>query len=264
MPRVFSREPDADLSGASPGTSASGHPGPSEEESTIPQLMTANPVTTAKSAAPKPSTPRNPPHASGAPKPGPPRPAAPKPGPPRPPAPTGTGSVPKPGSAPVPASEPVPVPPAPREGSGASGTAAPSVPAARQESRPSGPDIRLVPATPESALDVADDTVDRLLDQGVAPDSILVLTTGEPHPWQQHEESFGAEQYWRQFGEGRDVFYAPALNDRGLRRDTVVLIVNGFADAGRSTEALVSAIGAGRTAVVVCGDLDEVRALTGL
>ncbi|UGQ13894.1 hypothetical protein LO772_10010 [Yinghuangia sp. ASG 101] len=119
-------------------------------------------------------------------------------------------------------------------------------------------------ATPETALDVADEAVDRLLDQGAAPESILVLTTGEPHPWQQHEESFGAEQYWRQFTDGRDVFYAPALNDRGLRRETVVLVVNGFADPGRSTDALASAIGAGGSAVVVCGDLDQVRALTGL
>ncbi|MDI2128665.1 hypothetical protein [Yinghuangia seranimata] len=138
-----------------------------------------------------------------------------------------------------------------------------SVPAARQETQPSGPDIRLVSATPETALDVADETVDSLLDQGTAPDSILVLTTGEAHPWQQHEESFGAEQYWRQFTEGRDVFYAPALNDRQLRRDTVVLVVNGFADQARSTDAIVSALGAGR-AVIVCGDLDQVRALTGL
>ncbi|WTW97791.1 hypothetical protein OG216_32600 [Streptomycetaceae bacterium NBC_01309] len=119
-------------------------------------------------------------------------------------------------------------------------------------------------ATPDTALGVADDSVDRLLDQGVAPDSILVLTTGDPHPWQQHEESFGAEQYWRQYTEGRDVFYAPALNDRQLRRETVVLVVNGFADPARSTDALVSAIGAGTSAVIVCGDLDQVRALTGL
>ncbi|MGR7002366.1 hypothetical protein ACU686_37375 [Yinghuangia aomiensis] len=59
----------------------------------------------------------------------------------------------------------------------------------RRPERSSGPDIRLVSATPETALDVADETVDRLLDEGTAPDTILVLTTGEAHPWQQHEES---------------------------------------------------------------------------
>ncbi|MGA4544799.1 hypothetical protein ACPA54_32890 [Uniformispora flossi] len=197
-------------------------------------------MTTAKSAAPKPSAPRNPAHAS-VPKPGPPRPAAPKPGPPRP-------------AQPAADAEPAPATPA---------TPA-AVPAARKPERSSGPDIRLVSATPETALDVADETVDRLLDEGTAPDTILVLTTGEAHPWQQHEESFGSEPYWRQYTEGNDVFYARALGDRPLRRDTVVLVVNGFADPARSTDALVTAIGSGTAAVIVCGDLDQVRALTGL
>ncbi|NUP33098.1 MAG: hypothetical protein HOU01_15440, partial [Streptomycetaceae bacterium] len=139
-----------------------------------------------------------------------------------------------------------------------------AVPAARKPERSSGPAIRLVSATPETALDGADETVDRLLDEGTAPDTILVLTTGEAHPWQQHEESFGSEPYWRQYTEGNDVFYARALGDRPLRRDTVVLVVNGFADPSRSTDALVTAIGSGTAAVIVCGDLDQVRALTGL
>lgn len=252
MPRVLPGSPDADPSGASPRTSASRHSGPTDNEPTVPQLTTANLVTTAKSAAPKPSASRNSAHAAGAPKPGP-RPAAPKPGPPRP----------APGNAPAsPTASPAST--AGAGGSGSRGPATPTVPAARQGGRSTGPDIRLVSATPETALDVADETVDRLLDQGAAPDSILVLTTGEPHPWQQHEESFGAEQYWRQYTEGRDVFYAPALNDRRLRRETVVLVVNGFADPARSTDALVSAIGAGSGSVIVCGDLDQVRALTGL
>lgn len=237
MPRVFPGEPDADLSGASPRISASGHSGPTPDEPSVPQLTTANPVTTAKSAAPKPSAPRNPAHAS-VPKPGPPRPAAPKPGPPRP-------------AQPAADAEPAPAKPA-------------AVPAARKPERSSGPDIRLVSATPETALDVADETVDRLLDEGTAPDTILVLTTGEAHPWQQHEESFGSEPYWRQYTEGNDVFYARALGDRPLRRDTVVLVVNGFADPARSTDALVTAIASGTAAVIVCGDLDQVRALTGL
>lgn len=237
MPRVFPGEPDADLSGASPRISASGHSGPTPDEPRVPQLTTANPVTTAKSAAPKPSAPRNPAQAS-VPKPGPPRPAAPKPGPPRPAQPAADAA-------------PAPAKPA-------------AVPAARKPERSSGPDIRLVSATPETALDVADETVDRLLDEGTAPDTILVLTTGEAHPWQQHEESFGSEPYWRQYTEGNDVFYARALGDRPLRRDTVVLVVNGFADPARSTDALVTAIGSGTAAVIVCGDLDQVRALTGL
>jgi hypothetical protein len=104
--------------------------------------------------------------------------------------------------------------------------------------------------------------VDRLLDEGADPAGILVLTTGEPHPWQQHEQSFGADAYWRQATEGGDVFYAAALDHRGLRRPNVVVAVNGFADEAGATAALAAAVAAGDT-VYVCGDLERVGSLLG-
>jgi hypothetical protein len=116
-----------------------------------------------------------------------------------------------------------------------------------------------VPATADTALERADETVDLLLESGRAPGDVLVLTTGEPHPWQQHESSFGEERYWAQLEEGGDVFYADALTARPAGRDIVVLAVNGSPD--QAAKALAGALGRARTLLVVCGDTDRLRAL---
>ncbi|WP_063796122.1 hypothetical protein, partial [Peterkaempfera griseoplana] len=100
---------------------------------------------------------------------------------------------------------------------------------------------------------------DLLLESGRAPSDVLVLTTGEAHPWQQHEASFGEERYWAQLEEGGDVFYADALTARPVGREVVVLAVNGAAD--QVAAALESALGRARTLLVVCGDTAGVRAL---
>jgi hypothetical protein len=113
--------------------------------------------------------------------------------------------------------------------------------------------VQVVPATPATALERADDTVDLLLDSGQAPGQVLVLTTGERHPWQQHEESFGAEGYWTQLASADDVFYADAARCRPARREVVVLAVNGGTPAD-AEQALVSALARATRLVVVCGD----------
>ncbi|MFC5909070.1 hypothetical protein [Streptacidiphilus monticola] len=92
-------------------------------------------------------------------------------------------------------------------------------------------ETQVLPSSPEGAMDRADEAVDLLLETGRAPEQILVLTTAEPHPWQQHEESFGAERYWAQLDEAADVFYAEALACRAVRREVVVLAVNGGDEA---------------------------------
>jgi hypothetical protein len=125
------------------------------------------------------------------------------------------------------------------------------------------PRVTLLPATAENIFDVADDAVDALLEAGTEPGSILVLTTGGAHPWQQHEETFGAAQYWRQYDEGKDVFYASLPASRPLRRAAVVVVVNGFLDEAGAERTLKAALTAGAS-VTVCGDVERVRALTGL
>lgn len=121
--------------------------------------------------------------------------------------------------------------------------------------------IELVSATDATAVDVADETVDKLLDDGTAPADILLLTTGEQHPWAQHELSFGEDAYWRQLADGADVFcvHATALSQVG-QRAVVVLAVNGGTDA-QAAEALPAALAKAKQRLVVCGDPQRLRDL---
>jgi hypothetical protein len=129
---------------------------------------------------------------------------------------------------------------------------APAAPAAQ---------IELVSATDATAVDIADETVDTLLDDGTAPGDVLLLTTGEQHPWAQHELSFGEDAYWRQLADGGDVFcvHTTALS-HVTPRAVVVLAVNGGTDA-EAAEALPAALAKADHRLVVCGDPQRLRDL---
>ncbi|TWF97599.1 hypothetical protein [Kitasatospora viridis] len=125
--------------------------------------------------------------------------------------------------------------------------------------------MQLVPVAPEAALERADEAVDLLLESGRNPGDILVLTADQPHPWQQHELSFGADRYWAQLAEGADVFYADVALTRPARREVVVLVLD-TADAGRCVLALEKARTHAGSLLVVCGataQLPEVPATEG-
>jgi hypothetical protein len=121
--------------------------------------------------------------------------------------------------------------------------------------------IELVTATDETAVDVADETVDKLLDEGTPPGDVLLITTGEQHPWAQHEISFGEDAYWRQLADGEDVFcvHTTALSRAG-QRAVVVLAVNGGTDA-QAAEALPAALAKAGRSLIVCGDPQRLRQL---
>ncbi|MTE21344.1 hypothetical protein F0L17_19945 [Streptomyces sp. TRM43335] len=184
-----------------------------------------------------------------------------------------TSQTPRP-SAPVPGPRPGPRPAPPRADSGrpAPGGTAPARtavaprPAARKRSSPeetdrSAPQIQLVTATDATAVETADETIDGLLDGGCPPADILVLTTGEPHPWAQHELSFGEDAYWSQQTDGQDVFYAHAeTTDRVSARSVVVLVVNGGTDE-QAARALPAALSRANTRLIVCGDPQRLRSL---
>ncbi|GAA0463522.1 hypothetical protein GCM10009544_27440 [Streptomyces stramineus] len=144
---------------------------------------------------------------------------------------------------------PVPAPRAPR----ATVTAAPAAPAPAPAA---GPQIQLIPASAQGALDAADEAVDLLLDTGREPGEILVLTTGDPHPWAAHELSFGEASYWAQHDAGDDVFYAAADATRLRPRPVVVIAVNGGAD-----DALTGAPARAGALLIVCGDPQRVNGL---
>lgn len=134
--------------------------------------------------------------------------------------------------------------------------------AARPENR-SAPQIQLIPASAAGALDAADEAVDLLLDSGRAPGDILVLTTGEQHPWAAHELSFGEAAYWAQQEAGDDVFFAgAAATDRVKSRPVVIVAVNG--DGGDAvTGALSSAQERAGALLIVCGDPQRINAALG-
>ena len=125
------------------------------------------------------------------------------------------------------------------------------------------PQIQLIPASAEGALDAAEEAVDLLLESGRAPGEVLVITTGEPHPWAAHELSFGEAAYWAQHDAGDDVFYADAAAvGRAAARPVVVVAVNGGTD-DRRRHALPLALGRAGALLIVCGDPQEINSVLG-
>ncbi|MFE3327287.1 hypothetical protein [Streptomyces sp. NPDC059176] len=177
----------------------------------------------------------------------------------------------------APTPRPVPGPrtaAAPRPGHPGPGSVRPAPPAQRvpvsaaqpSTSRPenrSVPQIQLIPASSEGALDAAGEAVDLLLDSGRAPGDILVITTGEQHPWAAHELSFGETAYWAQHDAGDDVFYADAAAvSRATARPVVVVAVNGGSDDG-AVRALPVALSRASALLIVCGDPERINAVLG-
>ncbi|MGW7044053.1 hypothetical protein ACWGDT_15290 [Streptomyces avermitilis] len=140
-------------------------------------------------------------------------------------------------------------------------TPGPAAPAAAVT--PATPQIQLIPASVEGALDAAEEAVDLLLESGRAPGEVLVVTTGEPHPWAAHELSFGEAAYWAQHDAGDDVFYADASAvDRAASRPVVVVAVNG-GPAGVAVTALPLALGRAGALLIVCGDPQQINSVLG-
>ncbi|MEU1017821.1 hypothetical protein ABZ383_15120 [Streptomyces sp. NPDC005900] len=147
-------------------------------------------------------------------------------------------------------------------GATASGVVAPAVPADRVPVS-SVPQIQLIPASAEGALDAAEEAVDLLLDSGRAPGDVLVVTTGDPHPWATHELSFGEAAYWAQHDAGDDVFYADsAALSRAASRPVVVVAVNGGSEEA-ALAALPTAVTRAGTLLIVCGDPQRINSMLG-
>ncbi|MFF3013941.1 hypothetical protein [Streptomyces sp. NPDC057939] len=154
-----------------------------------------------------------------------------------------------------------PAPPAQRAAQAAPGpaSAAPTTPSVSA----AVPQVQLIPASAEGALDAADEAVDLLLDTGRAPGDILVLTTGDPHPWAAHELSFGEASYWAQHEAGDDVFYTDAAQvQRAAGRPVVVFAANG-GSTGTIATALPAALTRAGTLLIVCGEAQQINSVLG-
>ncbi|WP_406355882.1 hypothetical protein [Streptomyces sp. NBC_00658] len=178
-----------------------------------------------------------------------------------------TAPTPRPVPGPRPAAPPRPGRPGPVRPMPAQRTPREPVVAAPGPSAPAAaaatPQIQLIPASAEGALDAAEEAVDLLLESGRAPGEVLVITTGEPHPWAAHELSFGEAAYWAQHDAGDDVFYADAsVVGRAASRPVVVVAVNGGPDPVAAT-ALPLAIGRAGALLIVCGDPQQINSVLG-
>lgn len=123
--------------------------------------------------------------------------------------------------------------------------------------------LQLIPAPAGGAVDAADEAVDLLLDSGRAPGDILVLTTGEQHPWAAHELTFGEAAYWAQHDAGDDVFFAGTVNaGRCASRSVVVVAVNGDLDDA-AARALSDVRERAGELLVVCGDPQKINSALG-
>ncbi|MGW8360083.1 hypothetical protein ACWGK1_05885 [Streptomyces wedmorensis] len=181
--------------------------------------------------------------------------------------PRATASTPRPVPGPRSAATPRPG----RPGPGPAGPAAPAprpgpTPANRSENRSdqrSTPQLQLIPAPLDGALDAAEEALDLLLENGRAPGDVLVLTTGDQHPWAAHELSFGEAAYWAQQDTGDDVFFADASAvERAKTRPVVIVALNG-GDDETTARALPSAMARAGVLLVVCGDPQRVTSLLG-
>ncbi|MER6914124.1 hypothetical protein ABT354_20820 [Streptomyces sp. NPDC000594] len=143
-------------------------------------------------------------------------------------------------------------------------THTPAAPAPAVSADPAQPQIQLIPAPEDGALDAAEEAVDLLLDNGRAPAEVLVLTTGEQHPWATHELSFGEAAYWAQHDARDDVFYADAAAlDRAASRPVVVVALNGGDDES-AARTLPSALAKAGALLIVCGDPQRINTALGV
>jgi hypothetical protein len=190
--------------------------------------------------------------------PGPPRQPAPRPAPPRDAAgvrPGRPGPARPAGNSAVPANPVNAVNPAPA-------TDRSAVPELRATTDTPSAQVQLIPAPTSGAVDAADETVDLLLETGRAPGEILVLTTGDPHPWAAHELTFGEASYWSQHDAADDVFYADISAPRAGGRPVVVVALNGGSDE-TMPRALAGALSRAGVLLIVCGDPARINAALG-
>ncbi|MFI8362662.1 hypothetical protein ACIGD1_21105 [Streptomyces sp. NPDC085612] len=142
-------------------------------------------------------------------------------------------------------------------------TPATAAPAAAPSVSAAVPQVQLIPASVEGALDAAEEAVDLLLDTGRAPGDILVLTTGDPHPWAAHELSFGEAAYWALHDAGDDVFYADAARlERAAGRPVVVFAANG-GPVDTVAGVLPVALARAGALLIVCGDPQQINSVLG-
>lgn len=127
-----------------------------------------------------------------------------------------------------------------------------------------GPEVEFEAASLDKVLDVADDQVERLRDEGWEASHVALIATGSRHPQQlMLQEELGEDGYWATFWEDDDVFYGHVLGCKGLERRAVVLAVNEDGTRDRGKERLYVGLSRATDRLVVVGDAATVAAMGG-
>lgn len=127
-----------------------------------------------------------------------------------------------------------------------------------------GPEVEFVPVPIGQEVAVADDQVERLLDEGWEPKDVALLTMGARHPVQkERQESLGFDGYWNEFWSNDDVFYGHVLGFKGMERRAVVLCLNEDGTRDRSRERLYVGLSRATDRLVVVGDPEVVQRIGG-
>lgn len=126
-----------------------------------------------------------------------------------------------------------------------------------------GPDVTLVACDTDDAVDVADDQVDALLDEGWHEQDIALLTTGKRHSEHTARTERGQDYYWSSFWDEDQVFYGHVLGCKGLERRCVVLAVNDLPEKERARERLYVGLSRPTERLVVVGDPEVIRQIGG-
>ncbi len=123
-----------------------------------------------------------------------------------------------------------------------------------------GPEVVHVQASPEDALNVADDQMDLLFDEGWSPGHTALLTTGRRHPEQVARQEADPDQsdYWDSFWDDEIPFYGHVLGFKGLERRAVVLCVNEDGTRDRFRERLYVGLSRATDRLLVVGDLEAI------
>ncbi len=97
--------------------------------------------------------------------------------------------------------------------------------------------MTFVAASRDEALEVADEQVDALFDEGWAASDIALITLGQRHPVQaERQAALGQQAYWEQYWDTDDIFYGHVLGFKGMERRAVVLCVNEDGTRDRAAE----------------------------
>lgn len=127
----------------------------------------------------------------------------------------------------------------------------------------SGPEVTFVPCSAAEAIDVADDHVDTLLEEGWSPRDVALLTVGTRHELQRDAAETDPDAYWASFWDDDMTFYGHVLGCKGLERRAVVLCVNKDQVQPRDRERLYVGLSRATDRLVVVGDPDYIASVCG-